>query len=486
MVRARCKLLPSADDRFVVMWVDDGASGERYRLAVTLVVGCGRSSSLLVVSYWSTRKYSAWVFRDSQALYGATDSYGKDGQNTIRHTCHMEENSTDLLQGLIVDNPDLERLEDLIAEFNLFDVLGIATREVRHSAFLAWLLNPAANHGLGDFFLRRFLMRVTSVGNALGTTELTAVDVDGWQLGDVDVVTERHNIDILIISETDGFVCAIENKLFSGEHSNQLHRYREIVDREYAHQRSLFVLLSIDGQVASNDDDAEVYVPASYEFVANLVNRVLEARGSGLGADVRSALTQYLSTLRRHVLSDSEIQELARRIYRNHKAAIDLIIEAKPDALQEVREMVEEQIALHSEIALDSASKSYIQFYDPRWDKHEELVNGSGFGSSGRILLFQFQNSPNSLNLNLIIGPGPAEIRGRLFDEAVKTSGIFKPPRKVLPKTWATIYRKSVLRKGDYEMDDHEVARSKISRILGSLLKDDLDPIRDLVERSLA
>ena len=60
------------------------------------------------------------------------------------------------LQALVVDS-DLERLEDLLAEFNLFDVLKIERRERQHSALLAWLLDPHGSHGLRDYFLRRFL-----------------------------------------------------------------------------------------------------------------------------------------------------------------------------------------------------------------------------------------------------------------------------------------------------------------------------------------
>lgn len=41
--------------------------------------------------------------------------------------------------------------------FNVFEVLGLSTKEVRlHSAFLPELLNPNGSHGLGDKMLRSF------------------------------------------------------------------------------------------------------------------------------------------------------------------------------------------------------------------------------------------------------------------------------------------------------------------------------------------
>ena len=62
--------------------------------------------------------------------------------------------SSDLeaLRDFICDNSDLERLEDIVDDFNVFSALDIVKSEVRHSAFLAWLLNPSASHGLGDYF----------------------------------------------------------------------------------------------------------------------------------------------------------------------------------------------------------------------------------------------------------------------------------------------------------------------------------------------
>ncbi len=51
-------------------------------------------------------------------------------------------------------------------------------------------------------------------------TPITAFDVDQWRLHEVAVRTEQHRIDILLTSQEDGFICAIENKVFSGEYSD--------------------------------------------------------------------------------------------------------------------------------------------------------------------------------------------------------------------------------------------------------------------------
>jgi hypothetical protein len=58
------------------------------------------------------------------------------------------------LESLVIDNPDLERLEALLDRFNLFEALGIVRQELRHSDLLAFILDPRQPHGLGDAFLK--------------------------------------------------------------------------------------------------------------------------------------------------------------------------------------------------------------------------------------------------------------------------------------------------------------------------------------------
>ncbi len=135
-----------------------------------------------------------------------------------------------LLEQFVVNNDDLERLESLLHQFNIFEAVGMVRQEIRHSHFLAFLLNPSASHGLKDIFLKAFLKRILAQ-SANATVSPIAVDVAN--LADTQVRREWKNIDILLVSPTSQIVCAIENKVDSGEHSNQLQRYRQIVQQEF-------------------------------------------------------------------------------------------------------------------------------------------------------------------------------------------------------------------------------------------------------------
>ena len=52
------------------------------------------------------------------------------------------------MERFVVDNDDLLELESHIGRFNIFDAVGIAHVEIRHSNFLAFILDPAESHGL--------------------------------------------------------------------------------------------------------------------------------------------------------------------------------------------------------------------------------------------------------------------------------------------------------------------------------------------------
>jgi len=59
------------------------------------------------------------------------------------------------LEEFLMDIEILEPLERIISEFNVFEALGIIHTEIRHSKVLSWLLDPAENHGLGDYVLKK-------------------------------------------------------------------------------------------------------------------------------------------------------------------------------------------------------------------------------------------------------------------------------------------------------------------------------------------
>ena len=57
-------------------------------------------------------------------------------------------------------DPDFLRLDRWLRKFNIFDAVGIERQELRHSDFLAFLLNPYRDHGLGGTFIEILLNEI--------------------------------------------------------------------------------------------------------------------------------------------------------------------------------------------------------------------------------------------------------------------------------------------------------------------------------------
>jgi hypothetical protein len=301
---------------------------------------------------------------------------------------------------------------------------------------------------------------------------LTPIDLDVWDLNELGVQREWQNIDILLTEKHHRLAVIIENKIDSVEHSNQLDRYFQMVSQHYPGWNVFGIYLTPEGETSSHDG----YVAISYTTIAQIVERMVESRSSTLGTDVRRLMVHYTQMLRRHIVSESEIAELCRRIYRKHQRALDLIYEHRPDQQAAVREVLEGLVREAPSLILDHSSKSYIRFAPQEWDV-PTLLSGEGWTESGRILLFEFMNSPNRLKLGLHIGPGPDPIRQRLFDMAQKHPPLFRTQSKSLNRQFNVIYGKSFLMPKDYEDTNIEQLGKEIRKHWSEFESNDLPRI---------
>lgn len=352
-----------------------------------------------------------------------------------------------ILEDFVVGNVDLQQLEILLRKFNLFEALNLVWVEVRHSDFLAYLLNPQQNHGLQDSFLKTLLQ---SVLKGEVNQAVTPIDIDVWNLTSAEVYREWQNIDIFVRDESNHLAVLIENKVQSGEHSDQLVRYYECVARECTGWKIVPIYLSIESEKPSD----ERFIPLGYVQVCELVERLVELHGSTLDGDVRIVIEHYAEMLRRHLVTESEISELCRRIYAKHKQALDLIYEHRPDRQQMMRELLEGWISQDADLELDHCSKSYVRFIPKKIDT-VILKQGQGWTRSGRILLFEVYTGEFPVILRVTIGPGPLETRRKLFHLAHAKQPPFKPTAKFYNQ-WNTILAHKLLTAKDSDLHDDD------------------------------
>src|SRR6266850_1730507 len=134
------------------------------------------------------------------------------GATLASQSSDVDESDRLALEAFLLENPELDELEQLASGFNLFEAIGAVRREARHSDFLAYLLDPAAPHGLGIAVLRGLIDSIL-VANQGGSVQLSRIDAALMNLETAKVEREWSGIDILVHSERDQFVFLIENKI---------------------------------------------------------------------------------------------------------------------------------------------------------------------------------------------------------------------------------------------------------------------------------
>ncbi len=381
---------------------------------------------------------------------------------------NQDSGSTGQALGKLVLDRDFERMEGLLAEFNLFDVLGIARRESQHSAFLAWLLNPRGSHGLRDYFLRHFLSQAADEAHKRGINAPTRLDVDGWSLSNVNVETERHGIDVLVIGESDEFVCLVENKIGSSEHSDQLTRYLYVAEHEYKGLTPLPVFLTPEGTDPRANVDMERYVPFDYGKVATLIERALSTCNSTISASVANFLEQYVHNLRRHILHTTDnIDALAYQLYYDHRSAIDRIVKAKSIPLKMTNKIVS-SVAKSYEPQLHYDTRSYSSgvhiLHSPHLDEIGALIVAVGSMSTPtRTVFFKFVAKNERLTLCLTVeGNCPLETRQRLHELTQMRLGPWYLESELKQSRSFVLYQKPILSQQDYHPFDADAVREKI------------------------
>ena len=344
-------------------------------------------------------------------------------------------------------NPDLLRLETLLSRFNLFESVGVVRHELRHSDFLAFLLDPDRNHGLGAAFLRRFLR--------------AALDLGSQDFSHAHVLREWHHIDILIVDDASRLAIIIENKISTGEHSDQLDRYQKELRSHYPGYQVFGLYLTPDGDESSSPN---YYRAISYLLVCEMIEQTARDTQATKDAEVVMALEHYAQMLRRHIVSDSDVAELCRNIYQQHRQALDLIFEHRPDQQAQIGEYVKSLIQRENELVLGDARKTWIVFNLREWEQSPR------FDAKLFYIYFEFNNQPNELQIFCTTWRDNQPECQILFDMA-KRNCFTGCSTKLTKVCRLSIIQ--VLRPDDYEKTQEEI-EALISEKWAAFLRDEL------------
>ncbi len=223
---------------------------------------------------------------------------------------------TKAISGFLEDIDCLAPLMERAERLNIFDILGLSRTEIRHSNMIAWLMDPNANHGLGDEVLCG-IIRYAAGGQDAGIRDSRSFTV----------YREWNCVDLLAVSDSDKYIVCIENKIDTGEHDNQLGRYKELVEGTYPDYRKAYIYLTPAGKTSS---DPETWQEMGYGDILQIIEKALE--GKQLRPEADLIIRNYTDTIRRYVIKDDDSRSICEEIYRRHGIALERIWKGKDRA----------------------------------------------------------------------------------------------------------------------------------------------------------
>jgi len=140
-------------------------------------------------------------------------------------------------------------------------------------------------------------------------------------------------------------------------------------------------------------------------------------------------LKAYVGMLRRDHVRDDRMETLAAGLWREHREALEFLMERRPDDRYAVLTMLlsrKEEAATRLsqttglDIQADHSTKSNVRFAIADWDRFPVMRTAEGWTPSKRLLLIEVRESGGSTRVQFVLGPGPGRIK--VFD-ALKLAG---------------------------------------------------------------
>ena len=202
----------------------------------------------------------------------------------------------------LVSDPLLRQLEGQFARFCPFEAVGMVRAEIRHSNYLGYILNPFRPHGFGTSILWAVLK--------CALTEDVMSALGAGALNDAEIRREWRNIDLLILLPRAKHVIAVELKIDASQSSDQLQRYRNIVEVTWPGSEGW----RYDYLFLTKHDEAPNDASWTEFKLHDLVDTLSQFAAVGQHRDTQAyaMLRSYISMMRKHHLGDNRSRALVQ------------------------------------------------------------------------------------------------------------------------------------------------------------------------------
>jgi len=298
----------------------------------------------------------------------------------------------------------LSKINDNVMDFNILEITGMGTQEIRHSNILGWLFDDSEHnleYQILDGFLKEVVKEKDNQCNKLHEYIYLAN-----KKRDITIYREKDNIDLLIVDEANKIIIAIENKVYAnertdGEDGGQLQKYENKINKNYneAYDK-YFIFLTIDLEEPSKED----WLKASHQMLSDVIENILKLREISIKTKI--VLESYVDLLKRNgIVENEKLKELSEKIWSNkeYRDALNILIDNKPNNVVKISEIIINQLKEHNiEFYIDGYNGIYIRSNNisPDLYNEDQLYFFLSFGYDG-IFIKIYINTDNEKFDNL-------------------------------------------------------------------------------------
>ncbi len=361
------------------------------------------------------------------------------------------------LNELVQDLEFLKLDKILKKNINVFQILGIETKEVFYSRMIAWLLNPNENHDFGADFLREFLKELFKNNQTyFKNKKIDFIDIDCINLQNTYVAIEKtilsnRRIDIFVKIDNgrEKWIIIIENKINSLESPNQTIFYEKEVSTKFPDYTKICVFLNPEGNIPSSKD----FIPCDYEFIKNLIDKMLQNSEEKVE---NYLLSQFSKSIEVFVMNNPELENLLRNLYERYcdifsflfKKFAEFDIGQFQDVLSTLAQKIEQELGENFSVYF---GKTWINVFKNDWF---EIQNKKGWDSSKyfKLVIYSFLIVDDKLRFKIESYTSNKTIREKFRQELIN---IFSTNKELSQKIQLNLNNKQSWLNNIVENDIH-------------------------------
>ena len=215
--------------------------------------------------------------------------------------------------------------------------------------------------------------------------------------------------------------------------------------KSYPDHKRLMVFLTPD----ATPPDHEGYIAYDYADIVSTLESLILSPHQPVPGETQLVVQHYVNMVRRHIVQDEKLRALAVTLYERHKEAFEFIFECRPEP-NSLLTVARKCVLGVGGLFIDSNVSNCVRFVPKKWDDQLKVISGDSmkWSKTGRGLLFEiktYANSPGRVNVSLVLGPGDADIRKKVYKFARAKPYLFKGLVRPMGVQWATIFSRDLL-----------------------------------------